>query len=269
LDEALACANKALAVKPDSAPGHSLKGFVSQQRGDSADALRHFWAAHQVDPNNPEALCLSGWWRAAGGVDLEKARWLLERVSRTDPLTPMNKGAPGFLYWLNGDFHGAVQAFSDWQRGCEGVKSPYRIFLAYLHAGSGNVDEAVRLLDQVMADSPQHILTALATLLRHAWLGEKELALNAVPARNQQAIRWDDIWSLLMAVGYAQVGESESAIHWLDRTIDNGIHNVEFLQHHEPYLQRLRTDERFHSLMEKAGGLSRLLLDSLPTEEEV
>ncbi len=269
LDQARACADKALAVNPGSAPAHSLNGLISQMSGDSREALRHFWAALQLDPNNAEALLLLGYWRAAGGADLDGARRFLEKLTRVDPLTPLNKGALGWLHPFNGDFDAALEGWADWQRECERVKSPYRIFLAYLHAANGNVDEAVRLVDQVRTDSPQHSLTALGTLLKHAWLGEKEPALDAVPERIEQALKWDDLWSLLMAGGYAQLGESGRAIHWLEQAIDNGICNVAFLQDHEPFLQGLRTDDRFRTLMEKAERLSMLLLESLPVEERI
>jgi TolB-like protein len=267
LNEAWTCAEKALAVNPSSAPAHSLKGLISQQRGNTREALRHFWGAHQIDPNNPEALCLLGYWRAAAGVDLDRARGFLEKLSITDPLTPMNKGALGWLHIYNGDFDAALEAWRDWQRECETLKNPYRIWLAYLHAANGNLDEAVRLVDLAIADSPQHILTALGTLLKHAWLGEKEQALEAVPEPFEEALKWDDGWTLLMAVGYAVIEETDRALHWLDLTIENGITNVAFYQAHLPFFEGLRMDDRFQGLMEKAATLSNLVLESLPTEE--
>jgi tetratricopeptide (TPR) repeat protein len=169
---------------------------------------------------------------------------------------PMNKGALGWLHWFNGDFSAALEVWRDWQRQLEEVKSPYRIFLAYLHAAKGNVGEAVRLIDQTRSDSPQHILTALGGLLKHGWLGEKEQALDAVTERLEQAVWWDDIWSLLLASGYAQIGENERAIHWLDHAIDYGIWNVRYLSERDPFLPKLRSDERFGPLMEKARRLS-------------
>ena len=109
------------------------------------------------------------------------------------------------------------------------------------------------------SDSPQHILTALATLLKHAWLGEREQALAAVTERLEQAVWWDDVWSLLLAAGYAQMGENDRAIQWLDHTIDYGICNVRYLRERDPFLAKLRSDERFDPLMEKARRLSESL----------
>jgi TolB-like protein len=259
LEQAQACADRALAVNPSSAPAHALQGFVSFASGDSRGGLRHFSSALRLDPNDANAHLLLGYMRAAGGWDLDAARRFLERVAEIDPLVPMNKGALGWLHWFNGDFNAALEVWRDWQRQLEEVKSPYRIFLAYLHAADGNVGEAIRLIDQTRRDSGQHILTALGALLKHGWLGEKEQALAAVTERLEQAVWWDDIWSLLLAGGYAQIGEHERAIHWLDHTIDYGIWNVRYLSERDPFLAKLRPDERFDPLMEKARRLSQSL----------
>jgi len=256
LEQARACADRALAINPSSAPAHALRGFISFASGESRGALRHFSSALQLDPNSGDAHLILGYWRAAGGWELGAARRFLEKVAEIDPLMPMNKGALGWLHWFNGDFNAALDVWRDWQRQLEEVKSPYRIFLAYLHAAGGNAEEAVRLVDQVISDSPHHILTALGALLKHGWLGQEEQALEAVTERLEQAVWWDDIWSLLLAGGYAQIGENERAIHWLDHTIDYGIWNVRYFSERDPFLAKLWSDERFDPLMEKARRLS-------------
>jgi TolB-like protein len=259
LNQGQECADRALAINPDSAPAHALQGMISQARGDTRGAVQHFSSALQLDPNNAIAHVGLGYWRVAGEWDLEGARRLLERLAQIDPLRPMNKGGLGWLHWFNGDFSAALEVWRDWQRESEEVKSPYRVYLAYLHAADGNVTEAIRLIDQTRSDSPQHILTALGVLLKHGWLEEKEQALAAVTERLEQAVWWDDIWSLLLAGGYAQVGENERAIHWLDHTIDYGIWNVRYFSERDPFLAKLRSDERFGPLMEKARRLSESL----------
>jgi TolB-like protein len=259
LEQARVCADRALAINPESAAAYALQGMISQARGDTRSAIRHFSSTLQFDPNNVIAHLCGGYWRAAGGWDLDGARRLLERLAQIDPLRPMNRGGLGFLHWLNGDYNAALEGWQDWQHELEEAKSPYRNLLAYLHAADGNVGEAVRLADQMASDSPGHILTALATLLKHAWLGEREQALAAVTERLEQAVWWDDVWSLLLAGGYAQIGENERAIHWLDHTIDYGIWNVRYFSERDPFLSKLRSDERFGPLMEKARRLSESL----------
>lgn len=256
LEQARACADRALAVNPGSAAAHSLLGLIAQARGDTQSLIRHFSDALRLDPNNAIAMLCLGYWRAAGGWDLEGARDFLERVQQVDPLGSMNKGAPGWLHWMRGEYGAALEGWMDWQRDCEEVKSPYRIFLAYLHAADGNVAEGVRLVDQARDDSPEHVLTSLGTLLKHAWLGDRRRALAAVTDHVERAVAWDDIWSLLLTCGFAAAGDTERALQWLDHTIDYGICNVAYLRDHEPFLARLRTDDGFEKLMEKARSRS-------------
>jgi len=262
LNRAEVCADKALAANPDSAPAYSLLGLIAQARGESRTLLRHFSSALRLDPNNAVALLCLGYWRAAGGWDVDGAHRCLERVRRIDPLSAMNKAAPGWLHWMNGDYRAALDGWRDWQRECEDVRSPYRIFLAYLQAASGNVAEAVRLVDQTRSDSPEHVLTALGTLLEHAWLGERGQALAAITDRVEQAVAWDDIWSLLLACGYAALGENERALRWLNHAIDYGICNVTYFRDRDPFLVSIRADDRFEKLMLKARSLSDSLAES-------
>jgi hypothetical protein len=62
-----------------------------------------------------------------------------------------------------------------------------------------------------------------------------------------------------MADGYALIGEPELALRWLEYTIDYGIRNPAFLGKHEPFLEPLRSTQRFGELMEKATRLSEPL----------
>ncbi|MFH1765002.1 MAG: hypothetical protein ABIF09_12515 [Gemmatimonadota bacterium] len=268
LKEARSCADRALAINPSSAPAYELHGLVSQQSADPRGALRYFGRALQLDPNSANAHLLGGFWRAAGGADLERARLLLERVAAIDPLTPMNKGAMGWFHMFEGEFDAALEGWGDWQAEAERVKSPYRVFLAYFHAAVGNLDEAVRLIDQMISDSPQHTLTALGAFLKQAWLGDKGQSPGPLQERIEKALWWDDGWSILVTGGYALLGEDERAFKWLDHAIDCGISNVAFLQEGDPFLRRLRSLEPFPSLMEKAERLSRSLLDPPAPEPE-
>ncbi len=103
-------------------------------------------------------------------------------------------------------------------------------------------------------------MAAAGLFLKYALLGKNEQALNAVTEDLRTAAWWDDHWSLVMADGYALVGELDDALLWLDHAIDYGYWSVRFLQC-EPFLENLRSDERFDALVEKATHLSESLLD--------
>jgi hypothetical protein len=86
--------------------------------------------------------------------------------------------------------------------------------------------------------------------------------LAAVTDRVEQAVAWDDIWSLLLTCGYAALGENERALRWLDHTIDYGICNATYFRDRDPFLVGIRADDRFEELMLKARSLSDSLADS-------
>jgi TolB-like protein len=267
LEEAQRWAERALTVNPDSAPAHALLGFVLINSGNPRGALPHFAEALRLDPGNPDALLYLGFMSAFGGWDLTGSRRLLERVATIDPLTPFSQGAVGFLQWMEGDFGAVIESLQDWAKQAEAGKSPWRTYHAYLHGLGGNFDEAIRLVDQMISDSPDHLLTSLGRFLKHAWLCEREQALEAVTKDLETGARWDDVWPLLMADGYALIDERDRALSWLEHAIQFGMTNVNYLGIHDPFLVSLRTDERFGDSMKRARTLSESFAGLVKIEE--
>jgi tetratricopeptide (TPR) repeat protein len=156
--------------------------------------------------------------------------------------------------------------WGEWRRLAETMKSPVlRLFIAYFHAASGNLDEAYELFDKILRDTPEHPAAAAGLFLKHALRGERQQALEAVTETLEQAAWWDDYIPVFMADGYAAIGEQDRAIHWVDRAIAMGTTNVAFLGQHEPFLRTLRGHPRFEALLDKASKLS----ESLTSEVEL
>jgi len=258
LEESQHCAERSLALNPNSAPAHGLMALFYQQSGNPGGAIRHYERALELFPNDPDALLVLGYLRAAGGFDLAGARELLEKAVEVDPFNPVAQSAPGWLHWFRGDFRAAIESFREALQDLE-KKPLFLLWLAWVYAANGNLDEALRLVDQMMRDMPGHLMADLASFLKHAWLGEREHALAAVSGPLEQGVCWDDFYSLCMADGYALIGEHDRALHWLNHAIDYGIANVSFLSECDPFLKSLRTDERFEALMDKARRLSESL----------
>jgi tetratricopeptide (TPR) repeat protein len=214
--------------------------------------------ALQHDPDDSDTNGMLGFQLAAAGRDLERAGRLLDRAAELDPLTAWwNRG---WLQLYSCDFERAVTSFRTWQQMTEDSRSAFRIFFVWLHAAQGDLAEAFRIVDQMVADSAEHPMAAAGLLLKYALLGKNEQALDAVTEDLKTAAWWDDHWSLVMADGYALIGELDDALLWLDHAIDYGYWSVRFLQC-EPFLENLRSDERFDALVEKATHLSESLLD--------
>jgi tetratricopeptide (TPR) repeat protein len=254
------CVTRALSINPSSSAAQFAQGLVFHQSGSPEGAIRHFREAADLDPNDADATAMLAFQLTAGGVDLDRAGRLAERAAALDPLNPMNKGAMGWIHAFNCDFSAALKGWRDWQQVLEQAKSTFRLWLAWLYATNGNLEEAFRIIEQMAQDSPGHPMADGGSFLKHALLGDRERTLGAVTEQLEQAAWWDDAYSLFMADGYALVGELDRAFPWLDHSIDYGWCNPYFLEH-EPLIENLRSDVRFKASLERAKRLSESLLD--------
>ena len=116
------------------------------------------------------------------------------------------------------------------------------------------------MLDLLARESPGHMMGKIGSVLKHALLGQQNQMNGAITEQVEKAAWWDDAYSYIMAQGYSLTGDLDRAAHWLDHAIDYGFCNTYFLAH-EPYIENLRSDERFEPLIEKAKRLSESLLE--------
>ncbi len=60
----------------------------------------------------------------------------------------------------------------------------------------------------------------------------------------------DEYWSYLMAAAYAQVGETDLALDWLDHAVRvRGWVDYVYFTRHDRFLERVRSTPRFQELM--------------------
>jgi hypothetical protein len=91
--------------------------------------------------------------------------------------------------------------------------------------------------------------------MKYALLGKREEAFTVLDERAIAASRRDFHYSLILAEGYALLGEKEKALEWLEHAVDLGLINYPLLVEYDPFLENLRADERFENLMKKVKHL--------------
>ena len=86
--------------------------------------------------------------------------------------------------------------------------------------------------------------------MKYGLLKEKAKALEELTPDFQKTCRRDWAWSYWVAVGLALADARAEALDWLENAVDVGFINYPELDRN-PYLENLRGEERFKTLMER------------------
>jgi serine/threonine protein kinase len=250
LKKAEECANKALALNPDSPQAHYLLGMVHDMSGNFQEAVREHREAHRLDPDNPEVL----FWLAlllsiAGKVSA--ARPLADRLLEVDPLYAFNYCIPGWIHLLDGDYPGSLEPLSKaYKMDPDNLLTRWGYTMALLW--NRELQEASPIVDSMSRDAPDNAFTLSMVFLKSALEGARDKAIETITPEFEEAARWDHSIALMVAEGYALLDETTKALDWLEIAITRGFINYPLLSEHDLFLENLRQETRFKQLLEKA-----------------
>ena len=248
LREAEDCARRAFELNPESAQGLSIMGQVAYRRGEPGEAVRLLTQAVAANPNNPDAMHQLGGAYLLGGR-IGPMREVLTRLVELDPLTASNHCLLGLSYSLGGDAAGALPSHR------RAVELDPRSTICRVCAGvalvaAGREAEAAsefEWLERQPSDDP------LATVGMRFWRGVTgdRAAVLAPPSAAERAVaESDEYWTYLMASAYAQVGEADQALGWLEHTVRvRGWIDYVYFTRHDRFLESVRSAPRFQELM--------------------
>jgi len=254
-------AKSALKVNPNSAVAHYAQGLALFQSCHLKEAIQSYERAIEIEPNTSESMIflILGYLYASTGLNMGKSFDYLERCKILDPATPLAKSSQGWRLIYTGEHQKMVEAFEEWQQVMEQVKSPTSICFAWFHGLNKDFDESSRIINWVISEYPGHIMASLGQFLKYSWLMDKNKALDSVSDNLEKAAWYDDLYAIMMADGYAVLEEYDQAFRFLNRAIDYGITNIDFLTKYDHFLENLRSDERFNASLEKAREITASL----------
>lgn len=241
--------DKVFSINPDSSSGHYLKGFTQWWRGNAKESVKELKMALTIDPNNYDSLEWLAWIYSILGKGL-KAAPLFKKAIEMNPLNPNIYGYYSAHLMLEGNFETAVNTFNTGFH-MSSESAWFRCTYVFLHAYNKDLKEANKYMDLIIKDSPQSIWAQYSLFLKYALINDKTNALNSVSEELKNAMKWNELYPILMADCYSLINEKEEAIIWLKEGIKWGCKNYPFLNVYNPHLANLRNDIRFKKLMKK------------------
>jgi len=248
------CMEKTFAINPTSSHGFSLKGLLSYSEGNIAEAIQSLKKAIEVQPDNAEALL----WLSINNNyvgNFEQANKYADRARLVDPLLPINTVIKGVVYIYQGEFDEAIPWI---ERGLAmDPSSAISIWTAAIVAAwCGKTADAVAQVDELAQLAPGWVYTQHGLFLKHALLGERELALQYDTPELTKEAEHDCHFALHVTHCFALIHENQKALDFLELAVRKGMVNYNFLGNVDPLLENIREEERFKVLILEAKQLS-------------
>ncbi|MCX6227059.1 MAG: hypothetical protein NTV01_20310, partial [Bacteroidia bacterium] len=250
LEKAEDYANKGMALDSDSSRAYYLLGLIEHARGNLRTAYKYHRHSLSLNPN--ELDCIFNFVYLLSmvfGKPDAAAHWA-RRAFEIDPLSPMNNMLLGWVDWMQERFELAYESIQKWYK----IESNSEIAKGYfinILIWNKRWEEAFALIDRWIDLEPRNFLALTFLFLKYALKGEKNKALQLIK-EDWRNLAWLDYhlpWNL--AQGYAVLEEPEAALEWLENIINKGWCNYPLFSQSDPFLSKIREEERFKKLMER------------------
>jgi non-specific serine/threonine protein kinase len=247
LDKARDCAERLTELDPGGAHGPRLSGMVSATEGRIRESIASLERAVVRDPFDTDTLSLLGpLYGYVGRPQLGMP--YVTRLLELDPLMPMYQALPGYLFLMAGSFDNALTPI---RRSYQMDPGNPIVALSYGQclALNGQSAEAIVVFDDLERRMPGAFMSRLGQLYKYALLNDTADALACVTEEVEGIAEWDMYHAWNLAEGFALLGERPRALHWLAKAVERGLLNYPLLAHLDPFLENVRSDPAFTSLM--------------------
>jgi tetratricopeptide (TPR) repeat protein len=253
LDDAEDVARDLLESAPGTSYGNALLGYVEYERGHQPAAVRHFRAALEVEPNEPDALFYLGIALNAAGQN-DEAFAVAETFLAIDPLAPLAHLLAGVHPWFVGR---GAESPPHLERALE--LDPQNLIirwtLGYARTLLGQLPEAATHARWLREHAPHVPYTAQLSALLEGLGGRRDAVLEILAPLDLAAL--DAHHTFHIAESFAMAGSTDRALDLVDDAVDRGFYPHDFLALHCPFMEPLRGTKRFAAIVDKARRLVR------------
>jgi eukaryotic-like serine/threonine-protein kinase len=244
-------AGRALELEPLLAEGHKVMALIAMSHDwDRGAAERAFTRALELNPNSANIRVWNGWRLSLLEGNHEEALAELRTAEGLDPLDLKIKTQIGYVHYFLRDFERAAAQF----RSVLTVDPQFAFghyALGDVLAREGRYAEAITALEESIrlgGSSPNHlaILAHVQGLAGHIDEARKRLVEIRDLAEEGHA---SPIWVALACLGVADI---DAAFDWLERAFRERDGSL-VLVAASPEFDPVRTDPRFHTLLERMG----------------
>ena len=241
-------ARRVLALDPGGAQGPRLLGMIRAQSGDIVGWVRNLKRAYELDPHDPDgAVWLGIGWNFAGQP--HRARPIFEKLESVDPHFDYLLFGWTWDAYFAGE-HARAEGYIEHAIRLSPDHPGIPMVMAQVLASAGQVERAVRFVDEHAPPAGTHPLLTLAHVLKHALRGDAAAA-EALATDAWAETIWSDFqYTHIMAQAQAILGRKDEALRWLRHATDRGLIHHPFLSARDPLLRSLHGDPRFNTLME-------------------
>ncbi len=243
------CATRVMALRPESAGSHYLRGGIERHRGTVERAARHFKKALDIDENHAGALFFLVFAHSAQFGRPSAADQFSVRLATIDPLSPLSMFIVGFHHLVSGRLDEALATFDSILE----LEPDFHIAVIQGQAlallWQDRPEEALGVLAPIAQRDLRDQLTEYAIFLHCAIAGDSVGATEAL-SENTRKWFWNDPelpW--FGASAFALAGAKDEALTWLERAVEKGWINYPLFSVQDPFLESIRGEERFKELM--------------------
>jgi len=249
LDRAETEARALIDLAPNAAYGYSLLGFISYERGELADTVRHLTKALEFDPSDADALFFRGIaLEAAGQSDaaIEAGRRFLE----VDPLAPLAGVLLNSVHWFVGR---PEEGLDKHERGL--VLDPENPIihwsLGYTYALLGRIEDARVQAQWMQARAPQIPYTVQLVALLAGIEGRTADARAALSTLADMS--FDGHITFHLSESFTMAGDLSPALRLLEQAVERGFYPHDYIAVHCPFLAALRDRAEFGRIAARAA----------------